>query len=128
MKQTLIALVGAAAGGALGFFAFFWIRRQGFYGMILPGGLLALGASIGQVRSVWLALVFGLAALGMGLFTEWRYRPWEHDDSLSYFLLHVHKLQPVTLLMIAAGGFLGFWVPYRRMEPKGPPGVKSARP
>ena len=115
MKQTIIALVGAAAGGTLGFFAFFWIRRQGFYGMILPGGLLGLGASVGQVRSIWLAMFLGLAALGLGLFTEWRHAPWD-DDSLSYFLLHVHQLQPITLLMIGAGGLLGFWVPYRRME------------
>jgi hypothetical protein len=91
--------------------------------MILPGGLLALGASIGKVRSIWLALVLGLAALALGLFTEWRFRG---DDTLGEFLGQVPKLRPIPLAMIAAGGFLGFWVPYRRMEPKRPPGGKSA--
>jgi hypothetical protein len=32
-------------------------------------------------------------------------------------------LLPATLLMIAAGGFIGFWVPFRRLERK--PVVKT---
>jgi len=28
----------------------------------------------------------------------------------AYFLTHVHQLQPVTLLMIGAGGALGGWL------------------
>lgn len=117
MKQSVLALIGATAGGVLGFFAFRWVASQGFYGMILPGGLLAIGASIGKVRSIWLAALLGVAALGLGLFTEWRYAPFRADESLGYFLGHVHQLKTITLLMIAAGGCLGFWVPYRRMEP-----------
>ena len=32
------------------------------------------------------------------------------------FITHLMALQPATLLMIAAGGFIGFWVPFRRLE------------
>jgi hypothetical protein len=114
MKHTLLVLAGAALGGVLGYFAFFWLRRQGYYGLILPGGLLGVGAAVAQNRSTRLAAVCGVLATALGLFTEWRYAPFRKDDGLSYFLLHIHELETVTLLMIAAGGAMGFWIPYRR--------------
>jgi hypothetical protein len=117
MKQTLLAITGAVLGGILGYNAFFWVYSQGFYGMIIPGGLLGLGASFGKTRSIWAAVGFGLAALALGLFTEWKYRPFIKDDGFLYFLLHVTDKSTVTLLMIAAGGVLGFWVPFRRVDP-----------
>lgn len=117
MKQTLLAIVGAALGGALGYFGFFWMARHGYYGLILPGGLLGLGASLGRTRSIWLAAGFGLAALALGIFTEWRFAPFRKDDGLAYFLLHLADNDSVTLLMIGVGGVLGFWVPFRRMDP-----------
>ena len=116
MKSTLLAIVGAVIGGIVGHLAFEWFRQRGFYAMILPGGLLGIGAAIGKVESKWLALVFGVAALGLGLFTEWRFFPASPDESLGHFLRHVTDRGSVTLLMIAAGGVLGFWIPYRRAE------------
>jgi hypothetical protein len=116
MKNNLLALVGAAVGGALGYWAFFWIAEQGFYGLILPGGLLALGAAVVKNRSWWVAVVCGLAAIGLGLYTEWKFFPFIKDESLGYFLANILDLKPVTLLMIAVGGILGFWVPFSRRE------------
>jgi len=116
MGQTLLVLIGAAAGGALGYYAFFWVAAQGFYALILPGGLLARGAGVGRNRSVLLAAACGAAAVLLGLFTEWRFAPFVKDDSFGYFLLHAHELKPVTLLMIGVGGLIGFWVPFRRIE------------
>jgi hypothetical protein len=116
MKQNLLSVAGAAIGGVLGYFAFFWVYSYGFYGMVLPGGLLGIGAGIGKSRSVWLAAGCGLAALMLGLCTEWRRETWVRDPSFTYFLMHVSQLNPITLLMIAAGAGLGFWVPYRRVE------------
>ena len=125
MKHSLLAITGAVVGGTLGYFAFFWVVSQGFYGLIIPDGLLGLGAAIGKTRSTALAVAFGLAALALGLFTEWRYAPFQKDDGFAYFLWHVPDLNPITLLMIAAGGGLGFWVPFRRSEPQNRPS-KSA--
>jgi hypothetical protein len=115
MKNTLLVLGGAVAGGLVGYWAFFWILKQGFYALILPGGLLGLGAGLARNRSLPLAIVCGLLATALGLFAEWRCSPFEKDDSLGYFLLHVHHNPPITLLMIALGGFFGFWVPFRRI-------------
>jgi hypothetical protein len=114
MKHNLLALGGALVGGVLGYFAFFWIVRQGLYGLILPGALVGLGAGIVANRSVWVAVVCGLMAIGVGLFTEYRFAPFVDDESFSFFLANVQHKQPVTLLMICVGGFIGFWIPFQR--------------
>lgn len=116
MKQTLLVILGAVVGGTLGYFAFFWIAGQGFYAMVLPGGLLGIGAGLAKNKSLLLAIGCGVVALALGLFTEWRFAPFKKDDSLGYFLVHAWELKPITLLMIVAGGFVGFWMPFRRIE------------
>jgi hypothetical protein len=115
MRNAVLVLLGAAAGGALGYYAFFWTADQGYYGIMLPGGLLGLGAGIAKNPSRWLAAACAVFALALGLFTEWQFAPFTKDESFTYFLLHVHQLQPITLLMIAIGAAIAFWVPFRRM-------------
>ncbi len=121
MKQILLALAGALVGGIVGYFAFFWMVGHGFYALVLPGGLLGLGAGVVKNRSTVLAVVCGLAALGLGLFTEWRSAPFVADESFGYFLTHIFQLNQVTLIMILVGSVFGFWVPFRRRERMSPP-------
>lgn len=121
MNHIFRTIAGAVIGGVLGYFAFFWIADQGFYGLVLPGGLLGTGAGFGKPRSNWLAAGCGVAALALGLFTEWKFAPFVKNESLAYFLLHFYELKPITLLMIAAGGAAGFWIPFRRSEPREQP-------
>lgn len=110
-----LGLLGAAVGGCVGYFAFFWMARQGFYALALPGGLLGLAAGLcARGRSPLLAALCGLAGLALGLFTEWQFAPFVADHSFSYFLTHVHTLQPVTLLMLALGVFLSYSLALRR--------------
>ncbi len=116
MKQAALVLGGAVLGGVVGYFAFGWLITQGFYGLILPGGLLGLGAGIVPCRARWPSVICGVMALTLGLVTESRFFPFKADDSFGYFLSHVHQLNTVTLLMIAAGTAIGFWVPFRRVE------------
>jgi len=102
-------LLGAVIGGGLGYLAFFWIVRQGFYALIIPGALLGyLAGLFAGGRSMTLAVICGIAGLGLGVFTEWRFRPWIADESLLYFLTHIHQLQPITLIMIALGTFFSY--------------------
>ena len=115
-KQDALVLVGAAIGGLLGYALFFFIVRQGYYGLILPGGLLGIGAGIFKSKSKYLAVVCGLSALVLGLFTEWRFAPFAKDNSLGYFLSHLTHLKPITLMMIVAGALAGFWIPFRRSQ------------
>jgi len=115
-KSDLLVLLGAAVGGLVGYVVFFALARQGLYGLALPGGLLGLGAGIFKTRSKAVPVACGLLALALALFTEWRYEPFVADASLGYFVSHVHRLQPMTLIMIAAGTLIGFWVPFRRSQ------------
>jgi hypothetical protein len=114
MKKDLLALCGAVVGGVLGYFVFFWLASQGFYGMLLPGALLGLGAAVCKNRAVWVAVVCGLAGLALGVFTEFRYAPFERDDSFSFFLTHLHHKRPLKLLLIGLGALLGFWISFPR--------------
>ena len=114
MKQNLLVLISAVAGGLIGYFGFLWIAQQGFYALVLPGGLLGIGASLAQNRSTVLCVLCGVMALALGFLAEWRFAPFIKDNSLEFFLQHIHQLRPITLIMIAAGGFIGFWAPFSR--------------
>lgn len=104
-----LGLVGAAVGGVVGYFAFFWIARQGFYAIILPPALLGLCAGLGaRRRSALLASISAVAGLALGLFIEWRFAPFVVDGSLRYFVTHLHTLRPLTMLMIALGTILSY--------------------
>jgi hypothetical protein len=106
----LLGLLGAAAGGTLGYFAFFLLARQGFYGLVLPGGLLGLGCGLlSGGKSDALGIVCALLGLMLGLFTEWRFAPFIVNASLSYFITHIQDLNSTTLLLVAAGGGFGYW-------------------
>jgi len=113
-KSELLVLLGALVGGVVGYVLFFAFVRRGYYGLVLPGGALGLGAGFFRTRSKAVAIVCGLLALGLGLFTEWRFTWRATEAGLGYFLLHVHELPRMTLVMIGAGALIGFWVPFRR--------------
>jgi hypothetical protein len=111
ITSNILGLIGAVAGGVLGYYTFQWIYHHGFYGMMIPGALLGLGCGLlaqhpSQVRGV----ICGLAALGLGLFTEWSFFPFRDDNSPVYFLKNITALSPVTLGMIAAGAFFAYWL------------------
>ena len=103
LKAIGLGLLGAVVGGCLGYFAFFWIVKQGFYALVLPPGLLGYGAGVcAGRRSVVLAGICGAAGLALGLFIEWRFAPFAADGSLAHFLTHVTSLTAVTLFMLAS--------------------------
>jgi hypothetical protein len=118
LRSAALTLTAAAVGGAVGYFAFRWLANMGFYGLVVPGGLLGLAAGIFKNRSIAVAIVCGVAALILGLFAEWSIRPFNADDSFWYLVSHFNHLSTVTLLMIAAGAAIGFWVPFRRTMEK----------
>jgi hypothetical protein len=109
--SNVLGLVGAIAGGVLGFYTFQWLLGQSFYGLIIPGAFLGLGCSLlARHTSRARGIVCGIAALGLGLYTEWRFFPFVADDSLSYFLRNLSGLKPVTMLMTAIGTVVAFWL------------------
>ena len=85
MKQSILVLVGAVVGGCLGHFVFGWAVHQNFYAMLVPGGLLGMGAGVPHGQSLPLAILCGVMALSLGIYTEWKFFPFGKDDSFSYF-------------------------------------------
>ena len=119
--NAALTLIGAAVGGVMGFFVFGWLVRQGFYAPAIPGVLLGVGGGLlARERSLFLAAICGFLAAALCLFAEWRHFPFVRDDSFSYFLSHLTDLKPLTMFMVAVGGFAGFWFIWQA-RPTAPP-------
>jgi hypothetical protein len=111
ITSCFLSLVGAVTGGVLGYYIFRWIYHHGFYGMMVPGALVGLGCGlVAQHSSHIRGVICAVAALGLGLFTEWNFFPFVDDKSLGFFLKNIPALSPVTLLMIALGAFFAYWL------------------
>jgi hypothetical protein len=115
MKRRLISnglgLVGAIIGGVLGFYTFRWLAGHGFYGLAIPGAFLGLGCGLlAHHRSIPRGIVCAVAALILSLYTEWTFQTFVADDSFSYMVRHILDKSPVTLLMIAVGTAIAYWV------------------
>ena len=108
--NTARGLLGAAIGGAAGYFVTGWLARQGFYAMALPGVGIGLGAGLLVTkRCPGVAIFCGILALALGLFTEWKHFPFIRDASFGYFLRHLGDLRPLTLILIGLGTVAGYW-------------------
>ena len=125
--SNVLGFVGAIVGGVVGFYTFGWLLSYGFYGLMIPGAFVGLGCSLAASHpSTTRGILCGLAALGLAIFSEWKFRPFEADQSFSYLVTHLTSLTPVTLLMIGVGAALAFWVGkdsgFRWSVPSGGPG------
>ncbi len=114
MRNNLLALAGGGLGGIVGFFAFLWIRRQGLVALALPGALVGVGAGLVAARSLLVPILCGLGAVVLGFFADFTVAPFEKDQSLGYYVTHIYKLDTIVQIMIALGGVIGFWIPFRR--------------
>ncbi len=116
LTKDCLVLAGALAGGLVGYVVFEWLLGQGYYGLMLPGGFLGMGAGMFKTRTKAIAVVCGILALVLGLVVEWNSFPFKADESLVYFVTHFYDLKPATLIMIALGAAIGFWIPFRRSQ------------
>src|SRR5688572_9475925 len=99
--KKLLPWAADAAGGVLGYFAFFFLIRHRFYALILPGSLIGFGSGlVAKNGSAVRAAICAVAALLLGFFCEWKARPFNADESLGYFVTHLHRLGPVTWALI----------------------------
>jgi hypothetical protein len=121
LGKNLAALGGAAVGGALGYWGFLWLIERGWLGLILPGALIGLGASVVRNRSIWVAVVCGSAAVLLALFAYHRaivlesliFSPFPKEEGFGQFLLHVGDLPTLTMVLVVVGALVAFWVPFQ---------------
>jgi len=116
-----LGLIGAVLGGVVGYFAFVWILKQGFYAGVLPGAMIGIGCGmLARHPSLLRGVLCGLAGLAFGFWCEWKTAPFKKDESLDFFLRHIPDLSPVAIIMIALGGLVSYWsgkVPMRGSPP-----------
>ncbi len=107
--RLVLGLVGAAAGGAIGFFAFNWGVAQRLVAHVVPGALVGLGFGLAsRSHSTAYGVICALLALFLSLYLEWYNFPFIADDSLGYFLSHIHELKPFNLIMMGIGVILAY--------------------
>ena len=107
ITSLVLGLVGAAIGGAVGYFLFAWILGQGFYAIVIPGAALGFGFALGARRhNIGYGVLCAVLALGLGLFAEWK--QFNADSSLGKFVRNVHQLEPITWILIVIGCICAF--------------------
>ena len=105
-----LGAVGAVVGALVGFWGVGVLAQQGFHAIVLPAGLPGiLGGAIARKRSLVWAIGCGVFGLVAGIATEWKYRPFIADRSLSYFVTHIFDVTPMVLGVIAVGSIIGGW-------------------
>lgn len=110
LRDIAFGLLGGMAGACLGYFLFQIIARQGFYAIVLPGALTGIGCgSLSRRRSILLAIACALIGIVAGIVAEWKFAPFNKDQSFGFFISHLHQLRPVTKALIVVGGIMAFW-------------------
>lgn len=113
LLSNVLGLVGAVVGGAVGFFVFGWMRRRGFYAMVLPGGLIGIVCGLLARHESWVrGVICAVLAVATGLLAEWYFSPFAADPGLVYFLRHLGDVDAptVTFGLIGIGALAAFWL------------------
>lgn len=110
MPDPVRRLVGALAGGLIGF-ALTWVLGQA--GMMLlaaAGGGVAIGAGSGRLpRSLPWTIGITALALAVAVFTAWHFTPFIADPSLGYFIANIGATDMQTKIALGITGALGIF-------------------
>ena len=103
------AIGGMFLGAAIGYAGFYLMFRFGLYMMIVPGALIGTATSrLSKVSSNAIGIVCAVFAAGVAVLMEWHFLPFMADDSLEFFIKNIADVNPMHLLMMAAGVALAF--------------------
>ena len=111
LRSWGLGIVGAVVGSVAGWFIFGWLRGQGFYALSIPGALVGLGFGYFARRPMIAGGIFcAVVAFFLMVACEWNSAPFTVDDSFSYFLTHIHKVDSqLTLVLLGLGVVFAFW-------------------
>ena len=109
--QYVSGFVGILVGAAVGCGVVTLLFRWGFYGVMLVGLCTGWGSSLfSQSSSKLLGIACVLVALPATIGISWYCSPFVVDDSLVFYLQHLHKLKPIQLVMIGLGTLMAYYV------------------
>jgi hypothetical protein len=103
---------GAIVGGIVGYLIFRVLLSFGFYGLVVPGAMLGLGAGLAaRGSSQVLGVLCAIAAFVLTVYAEWGHASFQNDPSLLYFITHLHQLDggPVKYIMLGLGTACAYW-------------------
>lgn len=110
MKDYAKPLAGAIGGGIAGYLLFVFLMKQGFYAGMLPGAAVGMGGGwLLKSRSIGFGAVCGVLGLALSIYSAWYAGPFIADDSLPYFITHLHHANNGTLIMLVIGSLMAFW-------------------
>ena len=103
-------LIGAAAGAAMGCFAYFQLLNHGLDSLAIPGALTGLGFGLLSKRS-FLSAGFVCAVLGLlvMLWCEWQSLLKFKGENLEGFIKAIPNLNSSSKIMLAIGTAMAFW-------------------
>lgn len=108
-KTILLGSVGAVLGAVLGWAIFYGLTRVGLYALVAPGAMAGIVA--GRCTRQY-SVPVGIISLFVGavatVLSEWHHAPWIADDSLVYFVTHLHKLSLPTMILGGLGIAVAF--------------------
>lgn len=104
-----LGIIGAAAGGVVGYFVFYWIWKQGYNVSVLPGTLLGLGGGLLlRQQSMLMSIICGVGGLAIGVVSQWRVL-YQYEEFGFFLSNNVSQLPWQVLLGLAAGTLLAAW-------------------
>ena len=120
MSESIRRSIGAAAGAAVGTLAYWFLLQRDYHVLAAVGTGVALGVSaMARTRHLAWGVATGAFAVLASVLVEWRFRPFTADESLSYFLSHLHALPYNSLVSLAVVAALGVY--FGRGRPRGRP-------
>jgi len=109
----LRGIIGGLVGAVAGYFLFQYLARRGMFGYAIPGASIGLVAGLAaQGQSKTLGVFCAIAAVLMAIYCEWASAPFAADGSLSFFVLHLHRLPGLKIkaIITALGAACAYWL------------------
>lgn len=111
--EGTVIIVRGAAGGLLGALAgsviFVALVKIGLYALMIPGALTGIGGAwLSRAYSPAVGILCVVIGAAATIVCEWSQFPFIADNSLVYFLTHLHQLRMMAILLGGLGIFLSY--------------------
>lgn len=108
-RTLLLGTVGAIVGALIGFAVFKTLLSVGLYALIAPGAIAGIVANrFARQSSMSVGIISLVVAAIATILSQWNVGPFPADESLQYFVTHLHRLPTAAMIMGGLGVILAF--------------------